>query len=255
MLNAVEKLDFSSVFAIPFHSMDTLHYLYTEQLPIFDQLRLEEALLRADSRNWCLINKGTKSPAVVMGISGQPERDLNLDLLQALNLPVIRRYSGGGTVVVDSETVFVSLIAERSTLPFPCYPRQLMTWSGQLYAPQLAHHGFAVRENDYVLGDRKWGGNAQSITKDRFVHHSTLLWDYSETLMDILSFPHKVPEYREKRTHRDFVCRLKDVLPDKQIFIAGIRQTLEEMFVVEEVSLNSLESVWDRPHRKATCKI
>lgn len=37
---------------------------------ILRQLRLEEALLRADSGNYCIINDGTPDPAIVMGISG-----------------------------------------------------------------------------------------------------------------------------------------------------------------------------------------
>jgi len=39
-------------------------------MPILQQLRLEEALLRADAGNWFLLNDGTPEPAVVMGISG-----------------------------------------------------------------------------------------------------------------------------------------------------------------------------------------
>lgn len=39
-------------------------------MPILQQLHLEERLLRTSSDNWCLINDGTNSPAIVMGLSG-----------------------------------------------------------------------------------------------------------------------------------------------------------------------------------------
>ena len=39
-------------------------------VPILEQLYLEERLLRTSSDNWCLINDGTNSPAIVMGLSG-----------------------------------------------------------------------------------------------------------------------------------------------------------------------------------------
>lgn len=39
-------------------------------LPILQQLRLEEALLRADSGNWCILNDGSATASVVLGISG-----------------------------------------------------------------------------------------------------------------------------------------------------------------------------------------
>lgn len=38
--------------------------------PILEQLKLEEALLRANSDNWLILNDGTPGPTVVMGISG-----------------------------------------------------------------------------------------------------------------------------------------------------------------------------------------
>ena len=50
--------------------MQTLRLIRTRQLPILRQLRLEEALLRADAGNWCIINDGSSIPAIVMGISG-----------------------------------------------------------------------------------------------------------------------------------------------------------------------------------------
>ena len=47
-----------------------MRVLRLSSMPILQQLRLEEALLRADAGNWFLLNDGTPEPAVVMGISG-----------------------------------------------------------------------------------------------------------------------------------------------------------------------------------------
>lgn len=52
-------------FALPFASAGSP--------AIFDVLRLEEALFRRDDRHWCVITQGS-DPAVVMGISGKPEK-------------------------------------------------------------------------------------------------------------------------------------------------------------------------------------
>jgi hypothetical protein len=38
--------------------------------PILQQLQLEEALLRATSQNWLVVNDGTPDTTIVMGISG-----------------------------------------------------------------------------------------------------------------------------------------------------------------------------------------
>ena len=45
---------------------------------------------------------------------------------------------------------------------------------------------FCLREHDYVINDRKIGGNAQTITKDRFVHHTSFLWNFDAKKMSYL---------------------------------------------------------------------
>lgn len=48
-----------------------LHLLRLQGFPVLRQLQLEEALLRADLRNWCLLNDGAgDQPTIVLGISG-----------------------------------------------------------------------------------------------------------------------------------------------------------------------------------------
>jgi lipoate-protein ligase A len=49
---------------------------------------------------------------------------------------------------------------------------------------------------DYAFGDRKFGGNAQSITKNRWIHHTSFLWDYEVKNMSYLKLPAKAPKYR-----------------------------------------------------------
>lgn len=50
--------------------MRVVNLLRLQGLPILQQLRLEEALLRADAGNWCILNDGSATAAVVLGISG-----------------------------------------------------------------------------------------------------------------------------------------------------------------------------------------
>jgi lipoate-protein ligase A len=45
-------------------------FLRLAAFPILQQLQLEEALLRATTHNWFVINEGTPDPTIVMGVSG-----------------------------------------------------------------------------------------------------------------------------------------------------------------------------------------
>lgn len=60
----------------------------------------------------------------------------------------------------------------------------------------LFFDGFKNVAVDYVLGDKKFGGNAQSIIKDRFLHHTSFLWDYQDFRMAYLKLPQRAPTYR-----------------------------------------------------------
>ena len=60
---------------------------------------------------------------------------------------------------------------------------------------------------DYAFGQRKFGGNAQAITKQRWLHHTSLLWDFDPARMQLLKHPSKIPEYRAVRlVVNDLAC-------------------------------------------------
>ncbi|XP_055832794.1 uncharacterized protein LOC129901581 isoform X3 [Solanum dulcamara] len=114
-------------------------------------------------------------------------------------IPVVKRFSGGGTVIVDHQTVFITFICNTGALPsVQPYPRPIMSWSSQLYSKVIQGVGdFSLRENDYVFGNHKFGGNAQSIKKGCWVHHTSFLWDYEMMNMAYLKLPKRAPDYRQ----------------------------------------------------------
>lgn len=229
----------------------TLHLVNLSSTFIFQQLQWEEALLRNDQRNWCLLNLGSP-PAIVMGISGQVDQLIQKEKFKQSSIPLIRRFSGGGTVVIDENTLFVTLICKADSLPISPYPRSIMEWTAHtIYAP-LFPYSFQLQENDYALDGRKWGGNAQSIIKGRWLHHSSLLWDYRSENMDYLLIPPKIPEYRQARGHADFLCRLRDYHPCPTRFQEQIVEQLRKHFQVIETDREEVMEIATLPHRKAT---
>lgn len=228
-----------------------INLLFLRNYPILHQLQLEEALLRVDERNWCLINIGSP-PAIVMGISGQPESLIDKSLMAERPVSLIRRFSGGGTVFVDSDTLFVTWICNAVHSAVPCCPAKVHHWMEGVYQSALPSIKIRLRENDYVIGDRKCGGNAQYFRKQRWLHHSTLLWDYNPDNMRYLLKPLKMPKYREGRSHEAFLCRLSDFLPAKTALEEMLAEALYRHFYVHEVALESALKAVEKEHRKAT---
>lgn len=228
--------------------MLTVHLLHLQQIPILQQLQIEEALLRADRRNWCLLNSEAP-PAIVLGISGQREELVYEEKAAANKIPMVRRFSGGGTVVVEKSTCFATFIFNNEECAFAPFPAHIMEWTDQFYQPIFP---FKLHQNDYVIGERKCGGNAQYITKDRWLHHSTFLWDYSTELMDCLRVPKRIPEYRKHRPHSDFLCTLKEFLPRQEEFHEKVVSHLSSKYIVKHVSLEEIKDILELPHRKST---
>jgi len=221
-----------------------------ENTPIFEQLAIEEALLRADSGNWCLINSGSP-PAIVLGISSKPEEHIDEKKIQKLPVPVVRRFSGGGTVVVDESTLFITFIFQKEEIALGNCPKRLLEWTETIYKPLFHPQEFWVRENDYAIKNRKVGGNAQYFTKERLLHHTTFLWDYQQQYMDLLKMPPRVPEWRKKRSHEDFVDRLKNYYPSVTSIKEKLIEVLGQHFSLSTTRQKELPEIVKRPHRRA----
>jgi lipoate-protein ligase A len=210
-----------------------MNILHLHNSTIYDQLLLEEQLLREDDRNFCLINSGS-TPAIVMGISGKADALVHLEQLPD-SIPILRRFSGGGTVVVDENTVFVTFICNKADHDFPAYPEPILRWAESVLAP--ATLGLKLKENDFVIGEKKCGGNALYIKKDRWLVHTSFLWDYDPAKMNLLKHPAKTPKYREGRSHEEFICSLSEHLADRKIWIEDLKKSLTSRLGAKEVSI------------------
>ncbi len=217
-------------------------------VPIWEQLKIEEALFRADHHNYCLINRGSPA-AVVMGLSARAEEVIHLDRVK--KIPLWRRFSGGGTVVIDENTLFVTFIGNAADFEISPFPHDLFRWSGSFYERVFDPHPFALKENDYVIEEKKIGGNAQAFAKGRFVHHTSFLWDYKKEQMSILKMPPKMPSYRQGREHNTFLTTLKDRFASKEYFLTKVKAEWKGRFGEKEKEHEELLPLLNLEHRKA----
>ena len=251
-----------------------INFVRTQLQCIRKLLRVEEALFRHSQEDWVIINDGVEKETIVLGISGKPEELVHEFKAKKLRVPLVKRFTGGGTVVVDKNTQFVSFIFNEGTVEgLELFPRKIMEWSGTFYgkavegmfseppgaktsAPLRRDKDFSLRENDYVFGEKKFGGNAQSISKSRFIHHTSFLYDYDKALMDLLKSPKKQPEYRENRTHDDFVATLKSKYTEigkeeesedkrRELLLGAVYESLQEQrdFEVRSISFDAAENI------------
>lgn len=222
-----------------------INLISTKNLFILDQLKLEEALLRLNMGNWCIINIGSKE-AIVAGASS----DLS-PFLKNGKFPLIRRFSGGGVVVIDRDTIFVTFIFSKKFSSLS-YPEEIFRWSEKFYKGVFEIKNFKLQENDYVIGDLKCGGNAQYIKKDNWLHHTSFLWDYDKDHMNLLPLPKIRPKYRKDRGHQKFLTKLKRHFKDKKSLEERIKNSLKREFFIRDISYKDALLFTKKRHIKTT---
>lgn len=150
--------------------------------------------------------------AVVLGRANRVTANVDIAACRAGGVPLVRRFSGGGTVLVGPGSLCFTLVAPLD----PAAPRDISAKTRELLNPLIEGLSRATGEavdlrgtSDLVIGDRKFGGNAQRWLKRTVLHHGTLAYALNIDLVEkYLTPPEREPEYRGGRGHREFVRNL-----------------------------------------------
>ncbi len=164
---------------------------------------------------------------VVLGSSNTVRDEVDVDACRTDGIPILRRHSGGGTVLQGPGCLNFSLILAID----PNGPTRTITETTRYI---LQRHAEALTEllgrrvevqgsSDLTIGEKKFSGNAQRRRLKALLFHGTFLLDFDLTLMGkYLRLPARQPAYRRQRTHAEFVCNLGvDAERVKQALIAA----------------------------------
>lgn len=145
--------------------------LFPSQDP-WENLALEQALFLQGPRKtwhlWFYINR----PCIVIGRNQNPWREVRLSQAQARDLPVLRRFSGGGTVYHDLGNLNFSFLGPKESYSKPGILSYLVQG--------LMTLGLEVEmtpQGDLTFQGKKVSGQAFQILPDRVLHHGTLLFN------------------------------------------------------------------------------
>lgn len=178
-------------------------------------LALDEALLvEADEGRAGAVLRFWDSPrfAVVLGASRRLGGDVRVDACQEDGVPIVRRSSGGGTVVIGPGALNVTVILPNSAAPglsaVDIAHRYVLDRIAE--ALQASDRAVAVEgSGDLTVSGRKFGGSAQRRLRNWFLVHCTILHAFPlERIGRYLAVPLRQPAYRAGRTHQDFLMNL-----------------------------------------------
>lgn len=152
----------------------------------------------------------TDRPAVVIGRSLAVSDHIVQETCQCDSVPVIRRFSGGGAVVLGPGCLNYALGLSLVSRPdLADVAESFRTILGDL-GDALGIDGLTVAGTaDLMLHGRKVSGNAQRRGRRALIHHGTLLFDFDAALATrYLKEPRRQPPHRASRTHTEFMGNL-----------------------------------------------
>lgn len=149
-------------------------------------------------------------PAVVLGAGGKLAEEVNEAACVANEVPIARRGSGGGTVLLGAGCLLFSLILRQDRHPALADVRGSYHYILGCLSRALAPLADGVRHlgiSDLAVADRKFSGNAQQRKRHGLLHHGTILVSFDLDLIGLyLQHPSRQPEYRAQRAHGEFVA-------------------------------------------------
>jgi lipoate-protein ligase A len=225
-----------------------------------ENLACDEALLNA-----CDLGEGPEvlrfwestSPFVVLGYANKTALEVEIDACRRNAIPILRRSSGGGTVLQGPGCLSFSLILrvpdEGPLRSIPGTNDFITEGHATALRSVLGERVGRQGLSDLALGTLKFSGNAQRRKRNAVLFHGTFLVDFDIPLVETtLAMPSRQPEYRENRAHGDFLVntgpvldRIKEILVSHweatgrltQIPEAEIDRLVREQFATPEWNL------------------
>lgn len=155
-----------------------------------------------------------EKPIVVLGRSNDADREVNVEVCRRDAVDVYKRIGGGGTVLLHSGCLVVSVgcwVREfyHNDRYFRLLNQAIISCiESRETELKLSQKGYS----DIVLNDRKIAGTSLFRSRNYLLYQASILIDLKiETIEKYLQHPSLEPEYRQGRSHRDFLMGLNEV--------------------------------------------
>ncbi|MBY0525359.1 MAG: lipoate--protein ligase family protein [Gemmataceae bacterium] len=177
-----------------------------------ENLALDEALLlEAEAGRSAEILRLWEFPSigVVLGAGCKLTEDVDEDACRTDAVPIQRRSSGGGTVLLGNGCLCYSLVLQYRRAPELREIASSYAYISKEMCAALADVDPAIAPagtSDLAAAGLKVSGNSQQRKRDFLLHHGTLLYDFDFSHVErYLRMPRRQPDYRRGRTHGAFL--------------------------------------------------
>lgn len=184
------------------------------------------------------------SPAVIVGVNQNALQEVNFHYTQNNGIKVVRRLTGGGAVYHDGGNLCYTIIAPYNdgVDNYKAFTKPVIEYLNSIGVDAK----FSGR-NDIVIDDQKISGNAQTVYKNRIMHHGTILFSTDKGVLSSALNPSKLKvESKGIKSIRSRVTNVKDHLKIPMTmseFKAGLSQKLSNGCEIYNFSQEDLAKI------------
>lgn len=153
-----------------------------------------------------------ESTSLVLGQSNHPESSLITENVIQDQIPVYKRPSGGETVILTNNMLVVSVAFQVKSLQNPkIYFEKINHAIIQALESQGVQGLYQRGISDISIHQKKILGSSIYRTTEKMFYHAVLnISENIDTISKYIAHPAKEPDYRQGRTHKEFVTSLSE---------------------------------------------
>ena len=181
--------------------------------------KIEEKILEMCDTDKFILRFWQNSPCVVIGKFQKEEYEVNLEYIKKKNIPVFKRFTGGGTVYHDRGNLNITFCKEKENILFSKYILEEARGITEIILKGIkeAYKNCEVKErNSIFLGGKKILGSAIAQKNNKFFYHASLLINSNlKELKKVINWEEKYPENTRSpiRSKRSKVTNLSSYTP------------------------------------------
>jgi lipoate-protein ligase A len=150
---------------------------------------------------------------LILGRSNTAENSIHLDRAQSDGVAILKRPSGGETVLLTPATLVIACTCRLQVFG---KPSQFFAWCNRVVITCLNNYGIENLSqkgiSDVSYGEQKLLGSAMFKAPDRLFYHAVLnVSELPGTIAWYISHPSREPDYRKGRPHTDFITSLSAI--------------------------------------------
>ena len=232
--------------------MQKFKFITHDNTDAYFNLASEEYLLKQTDDYYIYL--WVNDRAVIVGTNQNAIEEVNLSYTENAGVKVVRRLTGGGTVYHDKGNLCYTIIA-----PYNADEDNYKKFTAPVieYLKSLGVNASFSGRNDIVIDDKKISGNAQTVFKNRIMHHGTILFNADTEELSKCLNPSKIKmQSKGIKSVRARITNVIEHLPTKMTideFKAGLKnQFLKdcEYYEFSEEDKAKIQTLYDEKYSK-----